>query len=351
MMTMTTLTAATISQQCSLHTTTTHKDPSTIPELIVSKADNSGIDNHSSHPSTILREIPTRISQISSTAAAEDPDDDDDQHQHRPFPSPSITLDESPKNLPQSRPSSSSAFLSMEKSLADITALAAKMKQRWPLPLNSTVPNCAVKDDMQYISQPRPSPYNAVVSDKLLADIDAIAKDRWPLPLNSTNPNCIVNDDTQSLDDSPPPDPSPLLHAPTLLEDEDALLPHFEKLETFHLNLLNNLQNHLDVTAQHSKALCALTKICDVLSVNVTRIERALATLVPAPAPHRSAPALVLHPTAIIEPKIPSTPTPALELNKLPFPLIDTATTYTDPPKPLHGLLLHVHSSQLQHKN
>jgi len=74
-----------------------------VSELIASKADNHGIDNHNYHTSTILLEIPTRISQLSSTAAAANlpDDDDDDQCQNKAFPSPSINLEES-KNLSQS---------------------------------------------------------------------------------------------------------------------------------------------------------------------------------------------------------------------------------------------------------
>jgi len=319
-MTMATSTAATISQRCSSHTTTTHQDSSTISELIVSKADNCGIGNHSYHPSKILREIPTRISQLSSTAAAADPDDDDDRRQPEPFfTSLSINLDESP-NLPQSRPSSSNTIDSIDKLLDDLDAIATTI--RWPVPLNSNDPTCAVKDDAQQLPQPRPSSCNEVVSiDKLLADIaatNAKMTQRWPLPINSTNPNCIVNDDMQYLDDNPPPAPSSLPPLTTTLETEDAPYTPLDKLDDFTESFIKNTQNIIKISAQNSQALSILITKFDELSALMTRLEHVVDTLVTDKPPHCYAPVPVHHPTATNKPKIPSTPTPVPELQQLP---------------------------------
>ncbi len=263
---MATSTAATISQRCSLHTTTTHKDPSTWSELIASKADNCDIDTRTYHTSNILREIPTRISLLPTAATANLPDDDDDRRQHKPFPSPSINLEES-----------------------------------------------------KHLSQSRPSTCNDIVStNTLLAEIDAKMRQRWPLPLTIES-NCVVTDETQYLTDSPPPAFSSLQH--TTLEDEDAPShPLFDKLDTFAISLQTNTQHLIDAMTKNSHALCTLTTMVDELCAKMTRLECAINALVSAPTPPCSAPASVLNPTAMADSKIPLPPAPALDRQKLPFP-------------------------------
>jgi len=262
---MATSTAATISQRCLLHTKTTNKDTSTVYELTVSKADNRGLNNDNFHTLKILREIPTRISTLTSTAAADDlPNDDDDRRQHQSFPSPSINLEES-TSLPHPRPSSS--------------------------------------NDIELLTQ-------------MLAATDTKMRQLGLLPLQAPEPNCAANDDTPYIADSKPPALSSLLLT-TTLEKEDAL---FAKLDIFEQGLLDRLKTLSVITEQHSQALCTLTTICDGFSTMMTRFERVIDTILPAPIPNHSAPVPSLHPMDTTDTTIPLTPTPAPEKQKLPFP-------------------------------
>jgi len=149
MVTMATSTAATISQRCFLHTKTTHKDTSTVYELTVAKADNRGLNNDNFHTLKTLQEIPTRISPITSTTAANDlPNDDNDRRQHQSFPSPSINLEER-TSLPHPRPSSGNEIELLTQMLA---ATNTKMRQLGLLALQAPEPNCATNDDTPYLA-------------------------------------------------------------------------------------------------------------------------------------------------------------------------------------------------------
>jgi len=324
MVTMATSTAATISQRCLLHTETTHKDPSTVSELIVSKADNRGIDNYSFPTLNTLREIPTRISPISSTAAADDLLDDDDRRQHKLFPSPSINLEAS-TTINHSRTSSCQDIASLTQMLA---ATDAKMRQRGLLPPQATDPNCAVTspsinlEESTNLTHSRPSPCHDITSlTQMLATTDAKMRQRGLLPPQATNPNCAVNDDTQYLANHPPHALSSP-HITMMPEKEDAPLPHFAKLEIFEQDFLARTTTLLDTMAKNSQALRTLITICVELSTKVTRLECAIATIVPAPTPHHSAPVPMLHHMDKTDTTIPSNPTPAPEKQKPPFPPI-----------------------------
>jgi len=247
-----------------MHTKTTHKDTSTVYELTVSKADNRGLDNDNFHTSKSLREIPTRISPITSAAADDLPNNDDDRRQHQSFPSPSINLEES-TSLPHPRPSSS--------------------------------------NELDLLSQ-------------MLDATDTKMRQLGLLPLQAPESNCAANDETPYLDDSTPPALSSLLLT-TTLEKEDAL---FAKLELFEQDLLDRIKIIRDFTEQRSQALRTLKTMCDGLSTRMTRFERVIDTIVSAPIPNHSAPVPSLHPMDTTDTTIPLTPTPALEKQKMPLP-------------------------------
>jgi len=161
-MTMTSSAAANISQRCPTHTTSTFKASSTITELTVSKADPCGIDNRSFHPSTLLREIPTRNPPFFSTDAVVDHvDDDNERRQQTTHPSLPNTADET-KTTHQPRTPSCDDVDSFDykSELAEITTRCEAMQQRWSLMTVVIDQNPAIKEDAEpsdYIQQPDPS--------------------------------------------------------------------------------------------------------------------------------------------------------------------------------------------------
>ncbi len=107
-------TAATISQRCSRHITSTHKASPTMQELTVSKAAHRGIDNAKSNNLNTLREIPTRISQPLATAAAVVLHDDNDARYKHQTPSSLSTVKETKNSSQRTSPSNAVEFFDEE---------------------------------------------------------------------------------------------------------------------------------------------------------------------------------------------------------------------------------------------
>jgi len=250
-------TAATISQRCLTHTTSTHKDSTTAAESTVSKADNRDSDNTSSSTSTILREIPTRISQPTPTDAAVDlHNDDDERRQHQTFPPLAINLDES------------RTFLTRTQSChADISS-----------------------------------------DSQLLEEITAKMQQRRPLPLESIDQHRTIKDDVQSYARIPPPDPSSHQHPAPTSENEDAPCPQMDCLDTIAFPSFQETQHLLDTMTQNSQALRNLIALSEKLLASMTHIESALDAIIPAP-PQGSA--LVSLPHSMATRELPNITTPA----------------------------------------
>jgi len=177
MMTMNILMAATISLQCPTHTTSTHKDPPTLTELTVSKANTQGIENKSFNTSSIPWEIITRISQLTPTNAVVDLlDDNDEWCQHMTFQSLSTNLDENKNIFHTQTPSCNDIdSFNYKLQLAAITARCKWMQQQWLLPnvlINQN--HCVIQDDVSYSDHfPTPKLSSPWHIDTTLANKDA----------------------------------------------------------------------------------------------------------------------------------------------------------------------------------
>jgi len=135
----------------------------------VSKADSCGIDNTSSTSSTLLRENPTRNSQLFSTAAVDDHlDDDNEQRQHQTF---SFLPDENKMTLlPRTSSCNDDDSFDYKSELAAITARCERMQQQWPLLLASSDTNRVIKDDTQSPECTPPEPSSPWPTDTTMAN-------------------------------------------------------------------------------------------------------------------------------------------------------------------------------------
>jgi len=263
---MTISTAANISQRCPTCTTSTYQASSTATESTVPKADLCVFENTSSHSSTLLREIPTRISTLLSTDAADDLlDDDHERRQHATVSLPSV--DETTMS-PSPRTSSDNVEFDYRSELAAITARCAWMEQQWP---------------------------------SLLASIDQ---------------NCVVND-MQPSDDLPSAPPSPWPIDPT--PETEAPRHQIEGIATFDpSSLVQQSQNLLTDMQQQSQAIRHLTTLSDELLTLMTRVVSEVDKLVTVQLPLNLVPAS--YPPTTKNSTITSSPAPATTIKNPSFP-------------------------------
>jgi len=213
MMTMNISTAANISQRCPLHTTRNYKDSLHVKDSTVSKADTRSTDNKKSNPSLILREIPTRISQLPSNAAAIDlATDDDERRPHQPPPS---HFDETKTNQQRTPLRDDVDSFDYKSQLDAITDGCKRMQQQWPLLLASIDQNCAAFQARCSDRVPPPEPQPPSFEDGPSFD-----KSELPAPTathESINQNCVIKGNAPS-DGIQTPNPSPPQPIYTTLE-------------------------------------------------------------------------------------------------------------------------------------
>jgi len=197
MMTMNISTATNISQWCSMSTTSTCKAFSTTTKSTVSKATPCGINNTSSHLSTLLREIPTRTSQIFSTNAIDDLLDNDSKH--RPHKTLSSFQDANKMTLqPQTLSGNDDDSFDYKLELAAITARCKRMQQQWLLLLALIDQNCVIKDDMQSSDRIPPAPSSPWPIDTMLANEALCHLIECPAPFE---PSSIIHQSQRLLTD------------------------------------------------------------------------------------------------------------------------------------------------------
>ncbi len=156
MMTMNISTAANTPPRCPTTPTSIHTASPTLKELTASQAGTRCTDNPSSTILTVLREIPTRISQQNPTATVVDlPDADDDRYSNT-CTHLSIKLFEIPTL------SRTPTTLDYRAQLAAITADCERLQQRWQLPAAIVVDPSNDRDEQ---SPNTCSPFSDTVSE------------------------------------------------------------------------------------------------------------------------------------------------------------------------------------------
>ncbi len=230
------------------------------------KADLCDIKNTSSHPSTLLQEIPTRISKLFSTDAADDPLDDD--HERCQQATVSLPIVAVTTMSPSTRTSSDNDEFDYRSELAAITARCAWMEQQWPSLLASIDQNCAV---------------------------------------NATQPSVNL----------PPAPPSPWPIDMTL--ETEAPHHQIEGIATFDpSSLLQQSQNLLTNMQQQSQAICHLKMLSDELLTLMTCVVSKVDKLVTVQLPLNLVPAP--YPPTTTNSTITSSPAPATTIKNPSFP-------------------------------
>jgi len=323
MMTMNILTAAPISQRCLMHTTSTHKDSTTAPELIVSKAANCGSDNKSSFPLQILREIPTKISQQHpTTTAVALSDDDDERRQHPTFSSPP---DETEQILSPRSPLCDDDSFDYRSKIDAITTRCELMQQQWPVLLAAFDQTCAILTEQHFNHVPQPE-----LSTPLCDNDHSFTNDKLKIPAptaasDSTAKNCAITTDAQHYDNVQTLDPSPPQPTHATL---DTVFQQSMRILDVAKQQSQALQQQSQALQQQSQALQTLTAKSEELLALMTLVVSAVDHLALVPSPHSMTTTTITLPTA-----------PAPDITKLPVPTRHPSTLYertnTSPGPPL----------------